>query len=210
MTQLQSKNPPGVVPAELSLAETTISALKSPRTQKLLAQTLLGLGALLAVVGLIAWAAREPLTHASLRLVEAHGVLGLVLGVILADACPIPVPSAPFLLVAYVGGLSFAKVWIAGGLASVAAGPLCYLLGRTLGRSDRIHAWMSRTGITPMMARHGSKLVFVAAISPLPYAATAWIAGATRIPFWPFLGACFGRLLKIGVYLSVVVFGWTL
>lgn len=191
------------------LSDVTRSALRSPRARRLFLEMVAGLTLLMVGVAALAWWAKDPMTRVSVDLVSAYGALGLMLGVVVADACPVPIPSAPILLVSYVGGMQFAAVWLLGGLASVAAGPLSYGLGATLGRSRSLSAWTDRAGIRPVMQRYGARLVFAAAISPFPYAATAWVAGATGVPFFPFLLACFGRLLKIGVYLGAAVLGWS-
>jgi membrane protein DedA with SNARE-associated domain len=50
------------------------------------------------------------------------------------------------------------------------------------------------------MERYGAAGIFIAAVSPIPYKALAWIAGAGRMDLRVFVAAgIFGRSLRFGI-----------
>jgi len=54
--------------------------------------------------------------------------------------------------------------------------------------------------LTVLMERYGAAGIFIAAVSPIPYKALAWIAGAGRMDMRVFIAAgIFGRGLRFGI-----------
>jgi membrane protein YqaA with SNARE-associated domain len=170
---------------------------------------MLGLVALVLIVAALSWALRDPLTQMSAWFVEELGLWGLFGGILFTD-CWIapPLSHEPLLFFAHAGGIPFVKIWAAASTASVIAGPLGYGLGTVFGRVRFVQRRLRGSGVESLMRRRGATVVAAAAITPIPFAMSTWLAGALGLPFGRFLAACFVRVLKVALYLGLIVFGW--
>lgn len=175
-----------------------------------LKKILIGLLVLLLVTGALGFILREPLARFSLAMVDRFGLPGLFAGVMVVDAWVLPpLTHEPLLLFAYAGGVDAWLVFLVGSVASVCAGPLGYTLGRIFGRLERVRAKLDQSALQTLMQEKGAIVVAAAAITPIPFAVTTWLAGALKTPFVPFLAACLVRFLKVAVYFGLIVAGWS-
>jgi membrane protein YqaA with SNARE-associated domain len=176
-----------------------------------LKKILVGLLVLLMVTGALGFLLRAPLATFSLAMVERFGLPGLFTGVMVIDAWVLPpLTHEPLLLFAYAGGVDPWQVFAIASAASVCAGPLGYLLGRLFGRIERVQGRLNKTALQALMRERGAVVVAAAAITPIPFAVTTWLAGAVQTPFVPFLLACLVRVLKVAVYFGLIVAGWSI
>lgn len=165
---------------------------------------------LLVVVAVLGALLREPIHALSEWFVARWGLHGVFVGTLLTDASPVPLINEPLLLFAHAAGVEFWRIWLAGGTASMGSGMIGYWLGRWIGRRPLIDKWIRHSGLRVLMEKRGASLVLLAAVTPLPFAASAWTAGACKIPFGRVAAACSGRFIKVGVLLGLIVFGWSL
>lgn len=166
---------------------------------------------LLLVVGGLGWSFREPISALAEVFVRSFGALGVFFGMLVVDAYAFPpLAHEPILFFAYAGGMSFVEVTLAAGLGSFLAGPLGYLVGRGLARVGFVRNALTRTGLAVLMRKHGVWVVALAAVSPLPFSASTYAAGAIGIPPGPFLAVCLLRFPKVAAYLGMIALGWSL
>jgi membrane protein YqaA with SNARE-associated domain len=177
--------------------------------RRLAVRAFAGVGVTIVALVLLALLLKGPLTRISVAFIERFGATGLAMATLLADASPIPIMQEPLLLLAHAAGMPFWPILIVAGTASMLAGPVGYLGGKMIGELGPVARWIDRAGLRSLMSRHGVWLVAVAAVTPIPYAATTWTAGATGIKFLPFFAVCGLRFVKVGVYLGLMVLGWS-
>lgn len=171
----------------------------------------IGVVVLVAVVGALGWLFRAPMSDLAGAFVAEFGTPGIFFGMLLVDSYAFPpLAHEPVLFMAHAGGLGFWKVCLVAGTGSFLAGPLGYGVGRLLGRVPYVRRQLRRTGIRPIMRRRGVWVVVLAAVSPVPFSAATHVAGALRVPFWPFVAACTLRYPKVAAYLGMIAFGWSL
>ncbi len=176
-----------------------------------LKKILVGLIVLLLATGALGFILREPLARFSLAMVERFGLPGLFVGVMVVDSWVLPpLTHEPLLLFAYAGGVGPWVVFGVASVASVCAGPLGYVLGRLLGRVQRVRDKLDKSALQTLMRDKGALVVAAAAITPIPFAVTTWLAGALKTPFVPFVIACLVRVLKVAVYFGLIVAGWSI
>lgn len=182
---------------------------RDPLSLHVLLWRLLG-GLLMLLAGLVlaGLLVREPVEALAAWFVREGGLGGLFLAVTVVDS--LPLTHEPVLLLAWSGGLGFWPVWLAASLGSVAAGIVGWTLGGLLGRLDAVKRVFARYRIAEVFEKYGGAAVAVAALTPVPYAVTTWAAGAARVPFVPLFLGCLVRFLKVLIYLSLIVAGWSL
>jgi membrane protein YqaA with SNARE-associated domain len=87
---------------------------------------------------------------------------------------------------------------------SYIAGMIGYSIGKNFSKSAfyvRIsEKYLSQYHVD--LARYGGYLVFVGAVTPIPFSATCMLAGSVNLPFNRFLIICISRILRF------VVYGW--
>jgi membrane protein YqaA with SNARE-associated domain len=87
-------------------------------------------------------------------------------------------------------------------LISYAAGVLGYFIGKYFSKTP-IYKRMGEKYIKPyeeQLKRFGGYLVFVGAVTPVPFSATCMLAGSVNYPFKTFLLICITRILRFAVY----------
>lgn len=167
----------------------------------------LGLFTLLAGVALAGVLARQPLEAVGAWFVGHMGLTGVFLCVTVVDT--LPLTHEPILFLGWSGGLGFGPVWAAASAGSVLAGVVGWFLGRQLSGSAFLKRQFVRYRIDRLFERYGVWAVAVAALTPFPYAVATWSAGAAGMPLGPvFAGSCV-RILKVWIYLSLIVAGWS-
>lgn len=176
-----------------------------------LARFFLGVFVLVAGVALLGWAFRAPISALAAHFVGQFGIIGVLLGMLVVDSYAFPpLAHEPILFFAHAGGLGFFEVTLMAGTGSFLAGPTGYLIGFLLSRCRWVERQLRRTGVASVMRRRGVFVVAIAAVSPVPFSASSYAAGALRVPFGPFLLACSLRYPKVALYLGMIAFGWSL
>lgn len=191
--------------------ELTQAPMPSPPVleRAVLIRMALGIVLLVALVGGLGVAFRSPLSALAEAFVTRFGAWGVFVGMMGLDAWALPpLAHEPLLFFAHAGGLGFAEASLIGGTASFLAGPVGYGLGMGFGRVGWMRRQLERTAVARLMRRRGVWVVAIAAVSPIPFSVTTYLAGALRAPFLPFLGACTLRYLKVAFYLGLIVLGW--
>ncbi len=157
----------------------------------------------LALVAVLALSVALVFIPINYKALGDYGYLGVFLVTLLATgAIVLPVPYLGLIVVAGTF-LNPAGVALVAGVAAALGELTGYLVGYT-GRSllpkNRWYLMVER-GVT----RFGGPVIFVAAVVPNPFFdAVGIIAGATRMPIWLFLVACFlGKAIRFWVIASL-------
>ena len=126
-----------------------------------------------------------------------------------------PVPPEVLTLPMYITAdgnlpLIFA-IWVVVTLSSVGGAMLGWWLGKLFGRPvvEKIIDQRHITRLDKLVSRYGSTGIFIAAISPIPYKALAWIAGMGEMnPREFIIAGLWGRGLRFGAQaLAIGIWG---
>jgi membrane protein YqaA with SNARE-associated domain len=125
-----------------------------------------------------------------------YGYLGVFLVTLLATgAIVLPVPYLAMIVVAgsFLNPVLVALLAGAGAALGEMTGYLVGITGRSLMPKNRWYTWVEHG-----VVRYGGPVIFIAAVIPNPFFdAVGIIAGATRMPIWIFLVACFvGKAIR--------------
>lgn len=138
----------------------------------------------------------EPLINLATDVVDALGIPGVFLLMLLESAC-IPIPSEATMLFAgfavHNGSYSLFAAVAAGVLGNVVGSWIGWWLG-TIGRVDLIEKHGSKVGIRThhleiadrWFERHGEATVFFSRMMPIVRTFISLPAGVSRMPFWRF------------------------
>ena len=99
-------------------------------------------------------------------------------------------------------GIGIATVVSVAVLSSVLGAVVGYAIGMYAGGwvLERLVPEPTIRRLNVLMERYGAAGIFIAAVSPIPYKALAWIAGAGRMDLRVFIAAgIFGRSLRFGI-----------
>ena len=126
-----------------------------------------------------------------------------------------PVPPEVLTLPMYIsasGNLPLIiAIWAVVTLSSVGGAMVGWWLGKLLGRPfvDRYIDSRHITRLDKLVSRYGGTGIFIAAISPIPYKALAWIAGMGEMnPREFIIAGLWGRGLRFGVQaLAIGIWG---
>ena len=131
------------------------------------------------------------------HLVETYG-LGLLFLLIMLESGGIPLPGETALIGAGVlaerGHFDIVTVIVVAAAAAIVGDNCGYWIGRTWGRNvltkwKRLERFSQRV-LPPserFFARHGGKTVFFGRFIAILRITSAWLAGASRMPWWQFL-----------------------
>ena len=115
------------------------------------------------------------------------------------------IPPEFFMIVSILQKISligYIKNLIIYTLISYAAGIGAYSIGRRFSRSQ-LYNRMSTTFLKQYeekIKKYGSYLVFVGAVTPVPFSATCLLAGSVKMPFRLFLAVSSYRIIRFAVY----------
>ncbi len=167
----------------------------------------------LVVMGVCAWflgtVLQGPIEALSASFVDAFGVLGVFVGVLILDAIP-GTFHEPLLILAYDGGIQYGTIVLVAGTGSFLAGIVGWTCGRLLGKWPFLDHVLTKYRISAFMRRYGGRAVAIAALTPFPYAITTWGAGAADVPLSSLLVGALFRYIKVALYLAIIVYGWSL
>lgn len=173
----------------------------------------MGLVLVTAAAGLCGWLFRAPIEQAGQWFVGGYGLPGLFAAVWACDTSVAPpLTHEPVMLLALSGGRSAFEVFWVSSAASVCAGPTGWMLGFAVDRWTPLGAWLRRRQpqVMGLIAQHGARAVAVAAILPIPYAISTWLAGMSGVSLPKVALASLLRIPKVGFYLMLLVQGWSL
>lgn len=185
--------------------------MKPPDNKRLVVKSVVGLTLLLAVAGLTGLLFREPISAGATWLYERLGLAGLFLGVLITDTSPLPLTHEPVLFLGVSAGEDPWRILAVTATASVLAGPVGWSCGRLARRSRRLTHWLQRRfpEVVTFMDEHGAKGVAIAALLPIPFAVSTWLAGLSTVRFGPLCAASLLRIPKTAFYLWLLVAGWS-
>ena len=174
---------------------------------------MLGLVASLLLLALLcaglSWLARGHVQALGRTLVERLGSGGVLLGVVLAEASPVPLAGEPFRYLGWQGGMSLPRVALLGCAGNLLAAALCYPCGvalRRLGLVDHVLG-ARRAAAEEAVRRRGAWALVLASFTPLPFGTLAWVAGALALPLRWYALACLTRVPKVLLYLAAMKAG---
>ncbi len=104
--------------------------------------------------------------------------------------------SSKVTITEYVANLTYLT------LISYAAGVLGYFVGKYFSKTP-LYKKLGEKYIQPyedQLKRFGGYLVFVGAVTPIPFSATCMLAGSISYPFRNFLILCIARVFRFAVY----------
>lgn len=134
---------------------------------------------------------------------------GVALGFFVPDSAPLPVPHDLFSAAGLVGGMSFSSVVAWAWAGSMAGGSVGFLIGRRLSHTAWFAHVMANRGAQAAEAvrRWGALGVAVGALTPIPYALSAWAAGALGMSYARFMLVSQLRIPRIIAYLWAIEHG---
>jgi|GEM_PF-1790346 len=137
--------------------------------------------------------------------VETYGMPALFALTWIADTTFQPIPPDVFVFGSTFGGANVLLASVVAGIASACGGITGYFIGRCVGpkRFRRMFGdKLMKTG-REIFDKYGIYAIGVAALTPLPYSGTCWVAGIYKMsPIVVFLTSVVGRILR---YLFI---GW--
>jgi membrane protein YqaA with SNARE-associated domain len=166
--------------------------------------------AMVVVIALAGAFFREPLQTLADWVVVELGLVGVFLGVIATDAFTVPVPPDTYLFVAVASQSDVVPILAVCCFASILAGQIAYKIGPYIQRLPFLHARLERyrTRGERLFRTYGVWTVALAALTPLPFSVTCWLAGIYRMPYRGFFLATFARIPRLLGYYGLFVLGW--
>ena len=146
----------------------------------------------------------EGLVDSAIEWADGLGYLGLAI-LTSTEAALQPIPPDPLvwnMILEADNGLVVATVVLIATLSSVLGALAGYAIGMYGGGwlLERFVSQSTIARLNVLVDRYGSAGIFIAAVSPIPYKALAWIAGAGRMDLRFFVAAgIVGRGLRFGI-----------
>lgn len=176
---------------------------------RLVGSTLLTFAALVTAAAALGYWFRAPLLATGLWFVDTLGGPGIALGFFLPDAFALPIPNDAILGLGRAGLMPTGPLLAWAFTGGMAGGCTAWLLGRQLGRTAMFRRFVAGrgAGLQRAMQRHGTAVVAIAALTPLPDSVAAWAAGSTGLAFGPFFVASLLRIVRIVAALKLIDLG---
>ena len=146
----------------------------------------------------------QDVVDSAIEWADGLGYLGLAL-LSATEAALQPVPPDPLvwdMILDSDSGFVVAAVVLVATFSSVLGALVGYAIGMYAGGwlLERFVSESTIARLNVLVDRYGSAGIFIAAVSPIPYKALAWIAGAGRMDLRLFVAAgLFGRGLRFGI-----------
>ena len=146
----------------------------------------------------------EGLVASAIEWADGLGYLGLAI-LTSTEAALQPIPPDPLvwnMILEADSGLVIATIVLIATLSSVLGALAGYAIGMYGGGwlLERFVSQSTIARLNVLVDRYGSAGIFIAAVSPIPYKALAWIAGAGRMDLRLFVAAgIVGRGLRFGI-----------
>ena len=146
----------------------------------------------------------EGLVDSAIEWADGLGYLGLAI-LTSTEAALQPIPPDPLvwnMILEADSGLVIATIVLIATISSVLGALAGYAIGMYGGGwlLERFVSQSTIARLNVLVDRYGSAGIFIAAVSPIPYKALAWIAGAGRMDLRLFVAAgIVGRGLRFGI-----------
>ncbi|CAJ1423978.1 unnamed protein product [Effrenium voratum] len=149
--------------------------------------------------------AKESITSFSKWLMDAIGLPGLFVAVLIGDGLPQPFTYVPLIFLAVKASVPKALVFSVCACGSYVAALAGYGAGVSLAKVPCYQSGLQRLSdsqpwLPELMQRKGAVGVAMAALMPIPLALATWTAGSFRVSFPQFLIAAMFRMPKILVF----------
>jgi len=173
---------------------------------------ILGLVALLVVVGTLAHLLRPELEQVGRAFVARFGVFGMAFGTFLADGFHFPVPPQFYMLMAIAGGGSVVLALLAITIGSLCGGVVAFFLSQYIGKWRFVARLIARSAplVERLGMRHGYRAAVIASLTPIAFSMLCYLAGIYRFPRRVFFVFLLLRIPKILLYFYLVRLGWGL
>lgn len=174
-------------------------------------QTIVVTALLFGAIAISAVLLREPLESFAHWVVENLGLFGVFLGVLATDAFTLPIPPDMYLFVAVASHAPVVPMLVVCCAGSIIAGSIAYYIGPFIQRLPFLRARLERFRERGerLFGKYGTWTVVIAALSPVPFSVTCWLAGIYRMPYRPFFLATFARIPRLVGYYFLFELGWT-
>lgn len=180
------------------------------RAVLLILKTLLLIGLVLGGVVAASVYYRPQLEPLARGFIARFGLLGLVVGSLLADSVHVPVPPQFYILTVVASGGRQALPMAAIILGSVLGGLVGHLLGRAIASREslRLRFARSQEKAAALFTRHGLATVLLLGVSPMPYPLLCQAAGFYRMS--PRLFALYAvlRVPRLLFFYALIRLGW--
>ena len=196
---------PAVDESGLAEAETDSTSLTG-----VLVQTAIFTIILVVLVALSAVFLREPLEVFAHWVVDELGLFGVFMGVLLTDSLTLPIPPDTYLFVAVASQAPVVPIVTVCCAGSVIAGNVAYRLGPLIQRLPFLRKRLEkfRPRGEKLFLQYGTWTVAIAALTPIPFSVTCWLAGIYRMPYRPFAVATLARVPRLVGYYWLFLLGW--
>ena len=163
-----------------------------------------------ALIAISAAVLREPLEAFAHWVVDNLGLFGVFMGVLLTDALTLPIPPDTYLFVAVASHAPVVPILTACCAGSVIAASVAYKIGPYIQRLPFLRARLEkfRPRWEQLFLKYVTWTVVIAALSPIPFSVTCWLAGIYRMPYRLFLFASFARVPRLIGYYYLFELGW--
>lgn len=153
---------------------------------------------------------REPLEVLAHWIVEELGLFGVFLGVLATDSLTVPIPPDTYLFVAVASDVAVVPILTVCCVGSILAGSIAYWLGPYIQRLPFLRKRLEkfRPRGEQLFLKYGTWTVAIAALSPIPFSVTCWLAGIYKMPYRRFVLATFARIPRLVGYYFLFVLGW--
>jgi membrane protein YqaA with SNARE-associated domain len=170
----------------------------------------LGFGAFLAAVTVVAWAFHAELERVGHWFVDRFGVAGMIAGTFVADGFHFPVPPQFYLLTGVTGGGS--TIATLGGVlvGSILGGLAAFAVGRRLSGTRAVGRWSRapRHLLQRLLVKHGNWGLVIAGLMPLSYWVLCSVGGVLRLPYRSYGVIALMRIPRILLSYALIVVAW--
>ena len=158
----------------------------------------------------IALIGADPLSRASLQLLESFGTAGIAVGVLASDILAVPLPPSTFVAAAIAADHLIIPALLITCISTVIGATLAYWLGPYIGRLPLLHRLIEphHQRATKLFEHHGVWAIGIAALTPLPFSIMCWLAGIYRMDYRRFFLATLIRIPRVLVYFLIFSLGW--
>lgn len=144
--------------------------------------------------------------------VNTFGYWGIFFGTVFIDTINFPLSPDFMLLFAITGGLHPVPTIIFAAFGSMVGASCAYWIGRVASNIKPIAWWMKRKEKTGhfLFNKYGHWTILIAAVTPLPFGALCWFAGAYKMNWWLFYLITLIRLPRMIVPFILLYLGWSI
>lgn len=183
-----------------------------PVDRALIVKSIVGIGVILLIAGVVGLVFKGPLEAGGSAFLDAFGLPGLFVSVLISDGVPFPLTNEPMIFLAHGAGVATWVIFAVVSAGSVCAGTLGYWGGRLIGRTLGLEGWLEnkQPDLVHYMRKYGAEGVAIAALLPIPFQFATWGAGTLRVSYPKVLLASLLRIVKTGFYVLLIVGGLSL